>query len=130
MHQEAIQDIIRVLHEEPSKIVPALHIIRGKGLLPKHWDDIASKKPFPTTYVKLHQLPKRTLINMLPKLEPTIFNNPDLCKRLESAAKRYIAFRGSWPWQCRLPPNGHDSRMTRRSSMKCSRTSMNDEEAG
>ena len=86
LQKEALEEIQKLLATEPLKIMPALQLLRGDGLVPKP-KDLSDDRPFPMTYIKLYQCPKATLMELLPELEPGIFRSPDFCKRLEMATK-------------------------------------------
>jgi hypothetical protein len=86
LQKEALEEIQQLLQQEPLKIMPALQLLRGDGLVPK-LKDLSDDRPFPMTYIKLYQCPKVTVMELLPELEPDIFRSPDFCKRLEMATK-------------------------------------------
>ena len=58
--EEAIAEIVTLLRENTSKILPALNIIRGNDLVPAQVDEVApaDEKPFHRSYTKLQRLPK------------------------------------------------------------------------
>lgn len=87
IYQDAIKEILVHLESNPEKVLPTLQVVKGDGLLKKFKaaEEDASMKPFAPTYVRLKQMPKDIICELLCTLEPEVFSSIQVCKNLEKS---------------------------------------------
>lgn len=111
MVQEGIDDIVKELNENPSKVFPTLRFVRA-DMDEKATAEKESKPVFPSSYVRLNQCPKAVVFKHLTMFENKLFPDVDICMRLEKATKGVC--HNLWYMALAVSPNtkwpkfGHD----------------------
>lgn len=86
MSAETLEDIVKLLKENPDQIYPCYRMIASGSLKHKSGEQAEQgPKPFPATYIRLAKVPKDVIIDLAFKFEPTVFASTDRLKTLEKS---------------------------------------------